>query len=204
MNRREILRYAAYATGVAVSAPFASAFLTGCKRDAAVVAGEIEYVPTFFSAEEYEFITKVADVIIPRTDTPGASDVGVPEVIDKMIGQVYGAEAGQQAKMGLGALMAKINGDHEGGYVALDDATSLSYLQEMDAKFKDPDTNWMEASEEEQILRETYFSLKQAVIANYFGSEEVATTQLAYDPVPGEYIPCGDLQELTGGKAWAI
>jgi len=204
MNRREILRYAAYATGVAVSAPFASAFLMGCERDAAVATGQVAYVPKFFSSDEYAFITKVADVIIPRTDTPGASDVGVPEVIDMMIGEVYAEPAQQEAKAGLMALMTKINGDHEGGFIALDDAASLAYLQEMDATYKNPDTNWQEATEEEQILRGTYFSLKQAVIANYFGSEEVATKQLAYDPIPGGYVPCGDLQELSGGKAWAI
>jgi len=27
---------------------------------------------------------------------------------------------------------------------------------------------------------------------------------LAYLPVPGEYLPCEDLQELTGGKAYTF
>lgn len=206
MNRREILRYAALATGAAVSAPLASAFLSGCKRDAAVAAGEVIYEPKFFSAEAYDFITKVADTIIPRTDTPGASDVGVPEVIDSMVADVYGTEVQQEAKQGLEMLMAKMNADNaeKGTFASLSDAERLTYLQNQDLHYKNPDTDWAAAAEEEQILRETYFSIKQAVIANYFGSEEVATTQLAYDPVPGGYIPCGDLEELTGGKAWAI
>ncbi|MGK0333237.1 MAG: hypothetical protein ACI974_000053, partial [Paraglaciecola sp.] len=53
-------------------------------------------------------------------------------------------------------------------------------------------------------VKSAYFNLKSAIIGMYVQTEEVATTMLAYDPVPGEYIPCGDLQELTGGKAWAL
>lgn len=204
MNRREILRYAAYVTGATISAPLASAFLLGCKRDAAVEAGIVAYEPTFFNAEEYKFISTLADTIIPRTDTPGASDVGVPEMIDKIVGQVYGLEAQEESRAGLAALMSKLNEKNaEGGFVAMEDAARLSFLQEQDAYFKNPDTDWEALGEEAEALRDAYFSFKQATISYYFGSEEVATTQLAYLPIPGEYIPCGDLQELTGGKAWA-
>lgn len=194
------------ATGAAVSAPFASAFLTGCKRDAEVVSGELTYEPTFFNAEEYEFITKFADTVIPRTDTPGASDVGVPEMIDKMIGQVYSEDARQAAREGLGKLMAKMDADNAAtqGFRALDGEAMLVYLQDQDLHYKNPETDWETMGEEEMTLREAYFALKQATVAYYFGSEEVATTQLAYLPVPGEYVPCGDLQELTGGVAWAL
>lgn len=206
MNRREILRYAALATGAAVSAPFASAFLTGCKRDVEVVAGKIAYEPRFFNADEYEFITKFADTIIPRTDTPGASDVGVPEIIDKIVADVYKEEDQVLLKENLGKMMAKMDADNaaHGKFVLANDETLLMYLQDQDAQYKNEETDWIAAGEEAEAMRETYFGLKQAVIANYFGSEEVATTQLAYLPVPGEYIPCGDLEELTGGVAWAI
>lgn len=206
MNRREILRYAALATGAAVSAPFASAFLTGCKRDAEVVAGKISYEPRFFSADEYEFVTKFADTIIPRTDTPGASDVGVPEMIDKIIADVYATEDQEELREGLKKMMAKMDADNaaHGKFVQANEETMLLYLQDQDLHYKNVETDWEAAGIEAETMRDAYFSLKQAVIANYFGSEEVATTQLAYLPVPGEYIPCGDLEELTGGVAWAI
>src|SRR5215469_15167662 len=38
---------------------------------------------TFFSDPELEVLTRVADLIIPRTDTPGAADVGVAFHIDR-------------------------------------------------------------------------------------------------------------------------
>lgn len=206
MKRREILRYAALATGAAVSAPLASAFLMGCERDAAVAAGEATYAPSFFSADEYEFITKFADTVIPRTDTPGASDVGVPEMIDKIVGNVYSEEAQAETKAGLGLLMAKFDAENAAtqGFKGMDDKAMLMYLQDQDLHYKNPETDWQSMGEEEMGIRSTFFALKQATISYYFGSEEVATNQLAYLPVPGEYVPCGDLQELTGGVAWAI
>uniref|UniRef100_UPI003F5CC5C5 gluconate 2-dehydrogenase subunit 3 family protein n=1 Tax=Flagellimonas lutimaris TaxID=475082 RepID=UPI003F5CC5C5 len=38
----------------------------------------------------------------------------------------------------------------------------------------------------------------------YKNSEYVGEEVLAYLPIPGEYVPCGDLQTLTGGKAWSL
>lgn len=206
MNRREILRYAALATGAAISAPLASAFLTGCASDAEAVATKVAYTPTFFNADQYEYITKFVDTVIPRTDTPSASDVGVPEMIDRIVGSVYSEEAAAEAKAGVNQLMAKMDADNAAnqGFRNLNEEAMLIYLQDQDLHYKNPETEWETMGEEEMTLRETYFALKQAAIAYYFGSEEVATNQLAYLPVPGEYVPCGDLEELTGGVAWAI
>jgi hypothetical protein len=38
--------------------------------------------PRFFSTEEMAMLSALSDTILPRTDTPGASDAGVPLVID--------------------------------------------------------------------------------------------------------------------------
>ena len=114
MKRRELLRYTAYITGMAVSAPVASALLAGCKRDEAVAAGEAVYEPAFFNQEEYEFISKLSDTMIPATDTPGALDVGVPEMVDKMVGQVYTEEARSNFREGLTALRERMDASDAG------------------------------------------------------------------------------------------
>ncbi len=38
--------------------------------------------PSYFSRDELKQVSYVADLIIPRTDTPGAVDAGVPAYID--------------------------------------------------------------------------------------------------------------------------
>jgi gluconate 2-dehydrogenase gamma chain len=52
------------------------------------------YTPKFFTASEYKLVSRIADLIIPNTDTPGAVAAGVPEYID---GVVSGNE-GQQKR----------------------------------------------------------------------------------------------------------
>lgn len=40
------------------------------------------YKPKFFSAQEFETVRILVDLILPRTDTPGAADAGVHRIID--------------------------------------------------------------------------------------------------------------------------
>ena len=205
MKRRELLRYTAYFAGAAVSGPVASALLSGCKRDEAVAAGEAVYTPGFFDNDEYEYITKLADVIIPRTDTPGAVDVGAPEMVDKMVGEVYSEEDRDKFRKGLKELMRKMDADHpDAGFRQLEGDKALVYLQDQDLHYKDPATDWDTLPEGDVSAKDAYFDLKAQIVGAWFNSEPIGTEVLAYLPVPGEYIPCGDLQELTGGKAWAI
>ena len=212
MNRRELLRYSTQLAGFAVAAPFASALLSGCKPD--TMAAETGFQPAFFTDAEFEYLTKMADTMLPKTDTPGAVEVGVPEMIDQIIAEVYGPEGQEQTRAGLKALMDKMDADNPGGFAKLGTDDALIYLQDQDLHYKElpsevtmsgEDVPTEEAVESDGVsARDAYFSLKSMIISTYFNTEQVATTMLVYNPVPGEYIPCGDLQELTGGKAWAI
>ena len=211
MNRRQALRYSAYA---ALSAPFASAILAGCKAEPEML--EAGFEPVFFSNDEYSYVTRLADTMLPKTDTPGAVEVGVPQMIDKTIGEVYDPEGQEKFRAGLKALMGKMDADNPGGFAKLEQDAALIYLQDQDLFYKEnPTTTTMSGedvptenytAEAEGNARSAYFGLKSMIIGNYFNTPEVAMESglLVYQPVPGEYIPCGDLEELTGGRAWAI
>jgi hypothetical protein len=43
------------------------------------------YAPAFFGAAEYALVSRIADLIIPATDTPGAIAAGVPEYVDRVV-----------------------------------------------------------------------------------------------------------------------
>lgn len=43
------------------------------------------FQPKFFSRSEFETVSRVADLIIPPSDTPGAVQAGVPRYIDQVV-----------------------------------------------------------------------------------------------------------------------
>ncbi len=49
-----------------------------------VVAGPVK--PGYFSEKDFQVISRIADLIIPNTDTPGAVAAGVPAYIDAVVG----------------------------------------------------------------------------------------------------------------------
>lgn len=57
---------------------------------------------------------------------------------------------------------------------------------------------------DEQLVCVFVDSLRDMTIMGYRTTEYIGENVLTYQPIPGEYIACGDLQELTGGKAYSI
>jgi len=182
MKRRDILRYTAYVTGAAITAPIASTFVSGCKLAS---ADEIQVLaPKFFKdPDDMKLLYKIVDTILPATDSPSATDVGVPEIIDNMVGEVYSIEDQNAYRAGFDVLAKYIN----------DQDDALGALEALEAN----DASDLEAE------KKAYLQLKQQTVAYYLSTEEIGTNYLNYLPVPGAYNGCISLEE-AGGKAWAI
>jgi len=90
--RRQALRYLlGWMAAVGADPPLIEAWM-GQARDSAPPKKQngkyrplAEGDPAFFSAAEYSTLTRIVDLIIPRTDTPGAADAGVPLYIDIIV-----------------------------------------------------------------------------------------------------------------------
>jgi len=85
LSRRRLLGLAAAAAAGAASRPVDWVFALapgGAIVKQARAEGESSYRPVFFSADELEAVARLCDVIIPRTDTPGARDARVHEYVD--------------------------------------------------------------------------------------------------------------------------
>lgn len=188
IKRRQILKYTAYITGAAVTLPLATTLLSGCKTDA---AGKIkDYVPVFFSKEEMTDIQCLVDVILPKTDSPAASEVGVHKMIDSM-SKIYLPVKKDEYRKAFEAFTSYIkNKAGEKQYKDLPEGEKLSILKNL-------------TGSEDELAYSALMELKQQTIAYYLNTEEVATNFLNYDPVPGDYIGCIPLSQV-GGKKWAL
>jgi gluconate 2-dehydrogenase gamma chain len=82
-NRRETLKIIG-AIGTTCAFPYASDELYG--QHVHVAAQEVAIgPPVFFQKDEFETIERIADLIIPATDTPGAVQARVPSYIDLVV-----------------------------------------------------------------------------------------------------------------------
>lgn len=181
MNRRDIIKYTALATGAAISTPILSSLLVGCQSETAATSA-VENL-AFFSGSEMELVKKMADLILPKTDSPAATEVGVPAMIDHMVGNVY-SEAERSAYKNEFAALTNLLGKAK-------DADLLALVNQLNAK----DTALPEEA------NNAFLALKQQTIAYYLSSKEIGMNYLSYLPVPGEYEACISVAE-AGGKAW--
>lgn len=190
MNRREILKYTALATGATLSGSLMGIILSGCGSDAADKALADGYQPKYFNENEMGQLRSLVDVILPKTDSPSASEVGVHKIMDSMVGEVYTADKQAEFRTGYTALMAHLT---KAGFFEKKAAEQVQILQALDAS-KD---------ESQKAVRDAYLDVKQQTIAYFLSNKEIGTKFLNYLPVPGKYEACISVEE-AGGKLWAI
>ncbi len=85
------------------------------------------YKPVFFGAAEYALVSRVSDLIIPATDTPGALGAGVPEYIDRVV--ALNPEHQGLMRAGLEWIEVRSRALFAGGFLAAGEAQQIEMLQ---------------------------------------------------------------------------
>ena len=198
MNRREAIQRTAMLMGGAISAPAILGILNGC-----TAKPTIDWKPTFLSEDQGILITQLAEIIIPKTDTPGAKDVGVPAFIDVMLKDVYPQKDKDRFLEGIKAFDAAAEKKYGDRFVELSLEKQVELVKEIHGlalnEYKgngNGNGNGNGLSEKPFILM-----VKELTLLGFFTSEPGATQVLQYDPVPGAYKGCVSLKEI--GKTWA-
>lgn len=148
--------------------------------------------PELFSPAELQLTGVLADLIIPRTDTPGALDVGAHRTVDHLLAVCADAPAQAACKAGLARIDAAVRAAGAKDFSALPAARQVALLQALDAgstPFGPADQGF-------------FRQLKAYVAFAYYTSEAGATQELAYLPVPGGFK--GDIKVTRSTHAWAI
>lgn len=190
MNRREALERAGLVLGYAVSAPLFAGIMNGCKA-----VPELTYKPTFFPEDGALIISEVAEIIIPKTDTPGAKETGVPAFIDTVLGQCYNKEDQDRFMSGLKSF------DEEAKKTYGDLFMDLEAAQQQEHVKKIHDEAIASLKKGEMKDMPFILMMKELTVTGFFTSEPGATQVLQYEPVPGAYHGCLPLTEV--GKTWA-
>jgi hypothetical protein len=195
MDRRELLKRVAYLMGGALSAPAILGALNGCSRTSGP-----EWKPALLTQAQADLVAEVADIIIPRTDTPGAQDAGVTAFIDAMLKDVFKSEDRERFLGGLNEFEALAAKEHGRAFVKLDPEQRGALVRRVhdDAVASAPPGSLTEPPKWPFILM-----TKELTLLGFFMSEIGATQVLQYEPAPGAYHACIPLAKAGNGKAWA-
>jgi hypothetical protein len=178
IDRREAIRRAALLAGVVLS-PGWLTLIEGARPLAQAQS---------FTPAQAALVSAIADRIIPRTDTPGAADVGVPAFIDLLYGEFMTEAERQLLARGLADVEAAARSAHGASFPTLT-------AERQDALLRD-------IARAEEGRDQSFFGLiRSATVLGYFTSEQVGRNVLHYDPVPGRYDPCIPIDQV-GRRNW--
>jgi len=192
IDRREALRKTALLMGAAVSASALTGILQGCKA-----APELTYMPSFFTEDQARIVSEVAEIIIPKTDTPGAKDTGVPGFIDLMLNDCYTKEDQDRFLAGLTTLEEEAKKAYGDSFIYCKPEQQVELVTKIHAAAV------AESKENKEAKRPFILMAKELTLLGFFTSEPGATQVLQYIAVPGSYKGCIPLAEAGNGKTWA-
>lgn len=191
INRRQALRRVGALLGGVVSAPTVAGVLSGCRRRAGA-----DWSPQVLSADQNQMVDTISEIIIPATDTPGASAANVNRFIDAMVGESYLPEDRDRFLGGLDDANARCEESYGASFTECTPEQQRALVSELDEE-----TFGSDATEFDRENPPFFRMMKELTIVGYYTSEIGATQELRTNIVPGRYD--GDVPYEEVGRAWS-
>ena len=166
MQRREVLRLLAGSAASVALAP-----LTPSERlELGTALHAAPSAKNVLNPVQRALVSELAETMLPRTETPGALDAGVPEFIDRMLAWWFTDDERGQFVRGLGAIQARL--------VAAPLKTDLFTALDS-APAREPGS-----------AEDAWARLKSMTVYGYFTSRVVQEDVLHTVIMPGQYAGC--------------
>jgi hypothetical protein len=159
-----------------------------------------KYYPIASLNEHNELISILTDLILPRTETPGAKDAMVSETLIKIVENCFDSQSQQTFIKGLYDIEAYTKSTY--GLLFRDCKINIQNGILQDFEKKEEINNRFISKIKNKLFGSGFFSiLKDLAVECFFTSEIGATQALQYDYIPGKYIGCLNIQ--ANQKCWA-
>ena len=141
-----------------------------------------------FTPHQNETVATIAELIIPKTDTPGARDAGVPAFIDVMLADWGDDEQRQRFTTGLANVDERSRTAYGKEFIGCTPQQQSEILQDLDyelAQLRDA---------KRDTSKNFFGAMKWLTLTGYYTSEVGASSELHYRVVPGRFEPCYPLE----------
>ena len=211
INRRSILQGTAAALGIQVASPIFMAIAAYSEQSEAQEQSSIK-VASALNGSERAMVDILAELIIPETDTPGATAAGVPDFIDMMVSQWYTADDKKKFINGLRNLNHHCMISFGSGFVGCSDEQQVISLEDLEQNVAGTISDGKLGGESNRIAtlyddfalwgehplegRDFFNQLKTLTVLGYYTSEVGIENELIYDPIPGSYDGSADFKTM--------
>jgi hypothetical protein len=204
MERRELLKIIATFTGAAMIG--GDLILSGCKSE---VSTDLT-----FSAKNLTLLNEIGETILPKSDTPGAKDANVAEVMKTVVTDCYTPESQAAFMQGIAQMDKESQKKFSKDFMSCtpEQRTELLLALEEETKTYNEAQNKKDDPRREALKKEDkefnfvsspkhyYTMMKQLTLLAFFSSEEGMTKALRYLPIPGKFD--GAYKYVKGEKAF--
>lgn len=154
-----------------------------------------DWQPLLFDDAQRKLVEQLAETLIPKTDTPGAIEAGVPAFIDKYVAEVHTEDERAQFLEGIKAVNERAMQQAGAVFAELEDDARLSFAAALDEEAQHSPMS-------EELAPAFFRSFKYLAVTGYCWSEPGATGHLRYAMNPGPYQGCVPFEDV--GKTWAM
>ncbi len=158
----------------------------------------LTFTPNFYSDEELKSIVLIANVIIPKTETLGAVEAGVPLLMDTLYANWANKQTQSNHRNDIKILLRLIK-EQLPSFVTASYQQQTSTIKAIDdLAFQAQNTSFSSSASSKLTA---YKSLKNIITRTYYSTEEGMTKELRYMLIPGRWDACLVADENT--RAWA-
>jgi hypothetical protein len=168
MQRRKIIKYLAFSIGGTITLPaWANAWN----------AESIKLSAKLLTTNQEALLAELTEAIIPKTDSPGAKDLAIPQFIQKIVKDCYDKKAQEIFKAGFGMLDDMTKRKLGNSFTECSSVQRTEIVQSLE---KEPDSD----------LKKFYQMIKGLTIWGFTTSEFVMMNHYKYAFIPGKFKPC--------------
>ncbi len=184
-NRRTLLQHALALAGASAIAGFSSEALARSARKG----------HRYLGTSAFATLSAACDTLIPATDTPGAADAQVPELLDALLADWASAATRELVSGALSRLDAVSRTGTGKGFAQLAASERAALLIEHDRASLQPVPPPPGSKPAHpfaplvSVADNGWHRVKDLAITLYYLSEIGLTQELVYEHVPGEWVP---------------